>query len=556
MTRCAYIAALLLAALLLLPAPSRAADEAKTFAVLPFTVNGPEKYQYFGRGIQDMLISRLEWQEHLVHVAKEKVAESITATPASDAEAVSGLGKVGADFLVWGSVTILGEQCSVDVRVAEKAGKTWPKNAQTTLPGLIPSLDAIARDINAEIFKRPQAQAQAQQAAAKQSTAPSNPDILVNETRSDQVYLNPQFRYEGGDESPGRWRSAAMPFTTVNCVVGDLDGDGKTESVFIDNHYVRVYEYKERRLLPLAEINPAPRAQLLNLNLIDLNRDGIQEIVVSADLDGMPISFILNYSGGKFTVLEKDIQFYLSVVKFPPTYSPILIGQRPGSGGKLFDSTVHEVIRMSGEYKLGKRVAHPEGANVFNFAFLPLEGGDYKVIMVTDQDLLRVYTPKFELQYTTDAEYAGSALGFERADTVGGLSARENQLTITYYLPLRMVTVNLERGAKHELLVNKDISVAAQFFQRYRYFPQGEIHSLFWDGVGLSLSWKTRRIKGTVADYGVADVDNDGKPDLYVCINTYPGLSGFGERKTVLMTYALDLDTGSTPIPLGREENQ
>jgi TolB-like protein len=554
MTRPVYIAALFLAALLFFPVSSPAATEGqvKTFAVLPFTVNGPDKYQYFGRGIQDMLISRLEWQEHLVHIAKEKVTEAVASAPASDAEAATGLGKVGADFLVWGSVTIMGDQCSVDVRVMEKGGKTWPKNAQTTLAGLIPSLDTIARDINAELFQRPQAKAA--QEATKQTVAPMNPEIMVNENRADQIYLNPQFRYEGGDESPGRWRSPALAFTSVGCIVGDLDGDGKNEVVFIDNHYVRVYEYKERRLQLLAEINPAPRAQLLNLNLIDLNRDGIQEIVVSADLDGMPVSFVLNYTDKQFKVLQKDINFYMNVIRFPPTYSPVLVGQRPGTGGKLFESTVNEVVRMTGEFKLGKRVAHPEGANVFNFAFLPQEGGDYKVIMVTEQDHLQVYTPKFELQSSTSEQFAGSSLGFERPDTIGGLAARSNQLTITYYLPLRLVTVNLEKGTKHELLVNKDISVAAQFFQRYRYFPEGEIHSLFWDGVGLSLGWKTRRIKGTVADYGVADVDNDGKPDLYVCVNTYPGLSGFGDRKTVLMTYTLDLDTNAAPIPLGREE--
>lgn len=556
MTRCTYAAALFLAALLLLPAPLRAAagDQVKTFAVLPFTVNGPEKYQYFGRGIQDMIISRLEWQEHLVHIAKEKVAGSIAAAPASDADAVAGLARVGGDFLVWGSVTILGDQCSVDVRVAENTGKTWPKSAQTTLAGLIPSLDAIARDINAEIFRRPQASTP--QDARKTAPAPANPDILVNESRSDQVYLNPQFRYEGGDDSPGRWRSSALPFTSVGCVVADLDGDGKNEVVFIDNHYVRVFEYKDRRLLPLAELSPSTRVQLLNINTIDLNRDGIQDIVVSADLDGMPVSFILNYTGGQLKILEKDLQFYMNVIRFPPTYTPILVGQRPGSGGKLFDSTVHEVVRMSGQSKLGKRVAHPEGGNVFNFAFLPQEGGDYKVVMVTDQDRLQVFSPKFDLQYVTSDEYAGSALGFERADTFGGFGASRNVLTLMYYLPLRLLTVNLERGAKHELLVNKNVSVAAQFFQRYRYFPQGEIHSLFWDGVGLSLSWKTRRIKGTVADYGVADLDGDGRPDLYVCLNTYPGLSGFSERKTVLMTYSLDLETSSTPIPLGRDEEQ
>jgi len=553
MTRPAYIVAALLAILLLAPVTSPAAtgDAVKTFAVLPFTVNGPEKYQYFGRGIQDMLISRLEWQEHLVHIAKEKVSGSMASTPGSDAEATSGLAKIGSDFLVWGSVTILGDQCSVDVRVTDKSGKTWPKNAQTTLTGLIPSLDAIARDINADLFQRPQAAKQ--QEAKQQAQNPVNPDIVVNETRADQIYLNPQFRYEGGDDNPGRWRSPSLPFTSVGSIVGDLDGDGKNEVLFIDNHYVRAFAYQDRRLMPLAEISPSPRAQLLNINLIDLNRDGVQEIVVSADLDGMPTSFILNYTDHQFKVLAKDLIFYMSVIRFPPTYTPVLVGQRAGTSGKLFEASVHEVVRMSGEYKLGKRVAHPDGANVFNFAYMPLEAGDYKVLMVTEQDHLQVYTPKFQLQATSSEQFAGSSLGFERPDVVGGFSANRDVYTLMYYLPLRLVLVNLDKGPKHELLVNKNVSVASQFFQRYRYFPEGEIHSLFWDGVGLSLGWKTRRIKGTVADYGVADVDNDGKPDLYVAVNTFPGVSGFGDRKTVLMTYTLDL-SATAPAPLKREE--
>ncbi|MFW6323858.1 MAG: VCBS repeat-containing protein, partial [Desulfovibrionales bacterium] len=109
-----------------------------------------------------------------------------------------------------------------------------------------------------------------------------------------------------------------------------------------------------------------------------------------------------------------------------------------------------------------------------------------------------------------------------------------------YYLPLRLVTANLNNDEQYELLVNKNISLASQFFGRYRSFPQGEIHSLYWDGVGLNLLWKTRRIKGTVVDYGIADVNNDGQRDLYVCIDSYPGASGFRTIRTFLEIYPLD----------------
>jgi len=60
--------------------------------------------------------------------------------------------------------------------------------------------------------------------------------------------------------------------------------------------------------------------------------------------------------------------------------------------------------------------------------------------------------------------------------------------------------------------------------------------------VGMSMAWKTRRIKGTVVDLGVDDLKNDGKRQLIVCLNTYSGAAGLSAEKTVIVTY--DLDTG------------
>lgn len=67
--------------------------------------------------------------------------------------------------------------------------------------------------------------------------------------------------------------------------------------------------------------------------------------------------------------------------------------------------------------------------------------------------------------------------------------------------------------------------MSAQFFENYRFFPEGEIESLYWDGVGLGLQWKTRRIKGSVVDFALADPNNDGTKDLVVCLNTHPARS-------------------------------
>ncbi len=115
-----------------------------------------------------------------------------------------------------------------------------------------------------------------------------------------------------------------------------------------------------------------------------------------------------------------------------------------------------------------------------------------------------------------------------------------------YYVPIRKIAVDLTNSGTYDLLVTRPISVAAQFFQRYRYFPQGEIHALFWDNIGLNLRWKTRRIKGAVTDFALADVTNNGQPDLAVCVNTYPGALGVEARRTVIMIYPLDTGQTST----------
>jgi hypothetical protein len=539
------LATCVLALTLLLPGLAGAQEPAKTFAVLPFTINGPDKYQYLARGIQDMLVSRLSWPNKLVALDKDKLAGA--AAPTSEAEASALLPSLGADYVVWGSVTMLGEQCSIDVRTTSAEG-TSPESAQAELSGLIPALEGIAKGINAGVFQREEPQAA--QAAAKKRPQVLNPDLVVNERDAavQDYYINPEFRYQGSEDTPGRWRSPSLPFISVGMVCGDADGDGKVEMFFLSETKIYVYRLEGDSFTPVGEIAPGGRTDMLNINLIDLNNDGLMEIVVSGFFREEPNSFIYNFKDGHFVPVAERVKLFFNVVRMPPTYQPILVGQRPGRNNVLNETPVHEVVKMDGEYTLGKRVSLPPSANVFNFTYLPQEGNDYKLLIIDGSDHINVYTPRFDLLATTMEQYGGSALGFEVPDTMPGFGTYRDQFVNIYYLPLRMLVTDLNRDGQFEVLVNKDISVAAQFFQRYRFFPNGEIHSMFWDGVGLSLAWKTRRIKGTVTDYGLADINNDGTTDLYVCLNTYPGASGIAQRKTVVFSYSLDLDSTDGPV--------
>lgn len=534
------LAALFLLILLtLLPATVRA-EEIRTFAVTPFAVHGPDKYQYLSQGIQSMLISRLSWPGKMEAMDRAEVNQTLGKLVETEAEAKSALPALNADYLVWGSATILGEQASVDVNVQPREGQAFTASIQTGINDLIPSLEGMASKINTEVFNRPTQQAVAAEQA--QGVNPLNPDLIYNESGTGDYYLNPEFRYQGPTETPGRWRGRTLPFISLGMIVTDADGDGKNETFIIEETRLHAFRVENDRLVDLQTFEPGSRYSMLNINHLDINRDGYEEIVVSALHTDKVSSFIVNFKDGRFEEVDKAIPYFLNVVRVPPEYSPVLIGQRQGRMD-FFRGEVHEMIKMSGKWVPGRELPLPDFTNVFNFTYLP-QGDDYKIIMADTFDKLRVFTPDGEMQASTDDIFAASSVGMERYEhsAAGGMTAERDRLTLTYYIPSRMIPTNLDGDENFELLVSHNISVAAQFFERYRHFPQGEIHNLFWDGVGLNLFWKTRRIKGSIVDYGIADINNDGQVDLYVCLNTHPGATGLSERRTRVISYSLDIE--------------
>ena len=63
---------------------------------------------------------------------------------------------------------------------------------------------------------------------------------------------------------------------------------------------------------------------------------------------------------------------------------------------------------------------------------------------------------------------------------------------------------------------------------------------MLWDGMGLNLLWKTRRIKGTICDINLADVNNDGQIDLVVTVNAYGNVADSLRTRSAMYLYPLN----------------
>ena len=530
-------------------AAGAASAAAKSAVVLPFVVNAPQSYAYLSKAVQATIQGRLDRPGVLEARAGQNKA-------ASQAEAQQALRSSGADNAIWGSVSVMGNDCTVVMNSVDKAGKTWSKTAQAPVSELTTSVQKLTSTLSQEVFGISSAmRTPGSTASGSPRGATANGDIVTNETGQQQVYLNPQFRYQGaGAEDGSRLRTQRLAYNMVDMAVGDFNGDGKNEIAILSDHDLRIYSWPANGQLKLIGETVVSRSNNnFSMRAIDLNRDRSMALVVTTteESSNRPYSFIYSFKGNKFTTIADRIPYYVSVMRVPPTYSPTLVGQGWDSL-KLFAPGVRIMTKQDGKFTLGTRLDLPTGATVFNCVWLPAgkNGKGEQLVMLTDDERIKLFQGHGNtLVHTTMERYSGSATGMDHYKGMPGLGVdKAYQLPSKYYAPMRLIAADIGNTGDYTLLVNKPISTAAQFFDRYRFFPQGEVHALYWDGVGLGLKWKTRRIRGSVAEIDLADVNNDGILDLVVGLNTSPDL-GIGSRQCMITAYPLDVSATNPNVP-------
>ena len=537
------------------------AETPKRIAVLPFKINAEKDLSFLRDGIYDMLSTRLykEGQaEVLSRASVEEAMQSVAGDGAVTETSARSIGNnLNADFVLFGSLTVLGDNVSIDAKMIDITGgkptMTFFDQSQD-LGAVITKINLIAADINAKMFGQTAVAAKQPAQAAQPAQAETPPkktektgihahpekllkeDGFITETRPEDA--GSPFVMQGVARGSQQkfWKSANFKHLLNGVALGDVDGDGKIETVAITPDKVMIYRSEAGRFRKLQELSEGGKNQT-SVDVADINQNGTSEIFVTSLNAGknVLVSFVLEYDGKNFIKIIEDSHWYYRVVD-TPARGRILLGQRPRIY-QPFSGTIYEMKWENGDYVPGDEIKSPRNTNL-----LGLTVGD---VMNNGQEIAVAYKPNDHIRVfdsSGNVMWEGSdRLGGSMLYTVKREQDREEKIEDKMYLPMRLlVWKNTNKNESEVITVNNHD--ATNYKTEYRYLNKTHIESLSWDGVGLGPNWKTRRISGYIQDITIGDFDNDGQDELVAALVMKEGkVILLGEPKSTIIAYELTM---------------
>jgi hypothetical protein len=478
-----------------------------------------ENLDYLREGIYDILTSRITVEERIVLIERSLVERALYEERPTrlDETAATKIGmRVGADYIVLGSLTKVGNYISLDARLISLTEEKPPLSVYTQHKGIddvMVKIGDFAQDIGYKILGR-----RAMADRPGQPRHPSEPRRGIE-----------RFDRAGMDYK----RSQTFGFEIKGVDIGDVDGDKKNDVVIMDSHNLYVFKYDGDKLSLFQKIEQGFEYNFLTLDVADVNRNGIAEIIVTAIVEDDLRSFVLEYEEGKFKKITEKSNWFLRVL-YHPKEGPILIGQRRGSEG-IAVGPIYKFVWKKKSFEKGPKMPFPKDTNVFGLAYAGIRERDkLDLIVLDDLERLRIVAPNGKYLWSSKDNFGGTNNSYD--------TPKKRDIAYRYgtgpdwrvYIPGRIVTKDLDGHGLYEVIVNKNSSSGTRLFDRVRSFDKGEVYGLAWDEDTLATNWKTREVGGYISDFQVKDADNDGDEELVLAVVLPPesGLEGVFSKKS------------------------
>jgi len=523
-------------------------------AIVPFKINAEKDLSFLRDGIVDMLTSRLYTEDKVAVLSRGETAKVLeTVSPPINESKARKIGSLlGVDYVLFGSLTVFGESVSIDAKMVDVSGISPPItffNQSQGMDQVIPNINLFATDINEKVFGRAMpaqkviatSQTPQTQTPEAQTDVRAHPEKLVGdgfqgfdtqETQQPAPGLAFLASREARSKSAQFWSSRNINHQINGISIGDIDKDGKQETVIITEHSVEAYRFEKNRFLKIKILAERHLDNLIGVDVADINANGYPEIFVTSlnPHKNMVNSFVLEFDGQSYTEIVTGSRWHLRVVDHP-LRGKILLGQRH-KGSNPFSGQIHEMVWENSGYAPANKIMHGRRTNVMGFAQGNAMNDDVDVAVAFDNlDYLRIFSPGGKEKWKDGKNSGGRAEYF-----VISPSSAAKFAEIAYY-PMRILIRDINGDGKNEVITVKNHRFSEMV--SYRKFTHGEIEIRSWNGVGLPVLWRTRKIKGHFSDFAIGDFDNDGNDELVASLAIKSGVTVATKPKSKVIAYEL-----------------
>lgn len=549
------LTALLLNAFVFIACHSACAGELR-IAIFPFSVHTQDDISYIRDGITSLLPSRIAVSGRLAVLDSFLIRSELVKLPADHplTEDVSLGKRLHADYILIGSITKIGSNVSLDTRLINSASPddVTPFFIQSIgLNDMLPQLTSFGARVRQKILgSGPEIEAAAVRADAasgqgRAQAKTARPAGSGDEQAADETLEAPlESEYQTvvkprGEKKPPLFD--ATPFysldlqgESLHCVTpADVDGDGVKELLLSGEHRILIYKWAEGGLKLTSELKAGIGEHFVHIDTGDTNKNGRSEIFVSSFENSNPNSFVLEAKEGSYSRIAKSLPWFFRIYQ-PPGKRLMILGQNAGDTHP-FGNTIYTFSWKNNALEARNEFLIPESLQLYSFVQADIDGDGRLEYIAFNKGIL-----SYQYQLTIFSSL-GKMLWRDQHLKLGGevnyftKRVYGNDIEQKEFLPMRILCDDYNQDGRLDLIIGRNSKKGNLLTERLTQYNQGEVCCLNWDGYDLSQNWTSGMMDGYVADYGVFDLDSDGRKEIFILSVTESGI--LSREKTRLTVF-------------------
>jgi hypothetical protein len=323
--------------------------------------------------------------------------------------------------------------------------------------------------------------------------------------------------------------SKNIPGEVISLAWGDTDRNGKTEVVAALPDSLVIYQLAGEDLVEKSRV-PAAEEGVFHVDVADLNRDGIADIVVVRYLSGRAVSDVWEFDGKQYRRIAGDIPLFLRTADLGPE-GVVLLGQE-SDPVTIFKGPVFRISpgRFRERDFSGRSAPLPLPAGTWIYSFVPVRyGGGMRFVSLEEGGRLRLIDGKGEKLWESIDAVSGTGLSLDAA--VAELPGPPGEhVGRRLFLPGRLFAADLDGDKNDEIVVVNNIVSAGGFFENLRIYTNSEVLCFGQRSDSLELVWRTPQLESPAMD-AFLDIRPGGKsPRIAVASRDKTKILGkFGE---------------------------